>query len=1460
MRNLNVVIWGIYLSVLATVLCTTQAQQPKIDSIELDPPNVDLRFTPKANCYYEFYWGTNVSSQAGLIGMSLGATINGLFVDGDAADDFAKGFYHLVERDITASGDFDQDGINDVFELNHPLSLNPLNPDDPEYDYDEDGTTNGDEITAGRDHEVFDAGVVGIAETSPVHGEGMVALSREVIVRFETTINPATLNSNSVWAIANGEYLTGRIVPSSTDTFFTFYYDLPLPPSTEVRFYFDGDQIEDGLGQNIDADEDTYPGGMGIIEYSTIPLTRLPDTDVFGYVRDSATASPLQGVTIRLDEFPGIFAVTDSTGYFLLEDMPAPEFFVHIDGSTANAPAGMTYPNVGKPFHSVPGQSVQISMDGAIFDIFLPQMSVSDLQSLSPSSATAVNFGADAQTRVESLFPSLDPALLSTMTVDFPAASAQNETGSPATMATIIPVEPSRIPGPLPSNLTPALVVSIQAPGATTFDVPAPVTFPNVENLPPGEKTLIMSFDHDAGAWRVVGPGTVAADGMGIQSDPGVGILAPGWHTALQGTGTEPDKKCTPFWKKSGSWYKVIIASADCLNALLKEAKSLKQIVLAVKIQKQALDVAMAAVKSDASDASVSDAAIRAGFNTVLLLKDPVVDTIFEASTKQASLALRLSECVAGFLGAGSEICDSCYDPSKCKVSNYTQLICLLIQLSETKLSGINTYIESAKEGLRAIPLTLACLAIEQLRDWLFPSAKIDPHGDKGGKGATKALPLDRAAILAEITNYEAASAQLGARIDDLEALADEFEAIANPIGELMEAAEELRKTFPETDEGYYVFTYNGFDLRGRHNSEGGYTQVLPESTVFTLTSYDVDLNRVGVYNATSAPSGFATSILPFEHMDANGMPDTDGDGLADAAEHAIGTSAANPDTDGDGIDDYAEVRQGLDPLSGLAFPVGPISQIDLLGPAHAVAAKSTSRDSINEIAFVATGPFGLALVDSTEFSNPIVMGQIDLPGTAVDVDADMSRRLAVVACSGNGLYIIDFSDPLILQIVGRIPGNVTQVELINGIAFCADGSELISVDIESSRIIHRLAFNGSSIRGLTTQNNLLYSMAADKTLRVIDVQQFRMQEQGSLVLSDGGSDIFAAGNFLYAGARGSNSRGGQVVVDISNPSLPTEIAGSILVSPNVAAGQGVIANGTGLGLLYGRSEVELLNLQVPTNTYNFITRFALPDTVHHAAIGEGVGYVAADGAGFYVINYTSFDNAGIQPSGTLSVQSFSPSQLIEGERILIDAEVADDDQVSLVEFYINGELFDRDISYPFEQGWGVPLGVAGTNYTFEALATDTGGNRIWLAPVSLSVGVDTIPPTLAVTAPLASNSFLSGETIFVDATALDNVGIDSVDVYINGTNVPNQQVSLFQYDINAPHRYGTYTLTVVARDTSGLVSQTIHTPFNVQEVAVSRQINLFQLSPPSAVSRQVNLFQNSRLNAVSRQVSVFQN
>ena len=371
--------------------------------------------------------------------------------------------------------------------------------------------------------------VAALVTTSPLNGEGDVAVTRETVLRFSAPLDVASVSSASVRAEFAGQELTARRHLSPDRKTLTLFYDAPLPASSRVRVSVFGDELLTG-GAPIDADGDGVSGGTATIDFDTLSLTLVPDTTVCGRVFASEVLSvpgggsvnvPLEGATITVDG-TGISAVTNSNGDFRIDPAPAGRFFVHIDGRTATVgvPPGAYYPFVGKPFEGVAGK------DTPIGDVFLPLVSPGTLTPVSQASDTTI----ELPTSVVNQYPEL-----AGLQVTVPADSLYADDGTRGGEVGIAPVAPERLPGPLPPELDFSIVITVQTDGATNFDVPVAVRFPNIDNLPPGSKVALWSFNHDSGKWEVVGSMTVSADGLWIETDPGSGILAPGWHGFLQG-------------------------------------------------------------------------------------------------------------------------------------------------------------------------------------------------------------------------------------------------------------------------------------------------------------------------------------------------------------------------------------------------------------------------------------------------------------------------------------------------------------------------------------------------------------------------------------------------------------------------------------------------------------------------------------------------------------------------------------------------------------------------------------------------------------------------------------------------------------------------------------------------------------------------------------------------------------
>lgn len=447
-------------------------------------------------------------------------------------------FYHVQWFSLEEPGDQDGDGIPDPIEL--LIGLDALSDADAHQDPDGDGADNLEEILKGTDPFVADQ-VTSITSTSPAAGEPGVAITRETVIRLSDSLaGDGPIDPLAVTASFAGETLGGRVHRSSDGQTLTLFYGELLPPSARVRVTVDGGRLVDFRGQAVDADGDGQPGGSWQFDFDTLGLTSVPGTAVCGRVFASELAMspdgetginrPLAGVRISVDGLEDeLFALTDQNGNFRLDNAPVGEFFVHVDGRPASVdlPGGAYYPFVGKTWESEPGVEVNVG------EIFLPLVQEGTLQAVSSENETVITFAP----AVVETFPEF-----ANVALNVPAGALFADSGEEGGRVGIAPVDPARLPGPLPEGLEFPLVITVQTDGATNFDRPVPVCFPNLPDpetgreLLPGESTGLWSFNHDTGAWEVVGSMTANFDGSLVCSDPGSGILAPGWHSVQRGT------------------------------------------------------------------------------------------------------------------------------------------------------------------------------------------------------------------------------------------------------------------------------------------------------------------------------------------------------------------------------------------------------------------------------------------------------------------------------------------------------------------------------------------------------------------------------------------------------------------------------------------------------------------------------------------------------------------------------------------------------------------------------------------------------------------------------------------------------------------------------------------------------------------------------------------------------------
>jgi len=482
--------------------------------------------------------------------------------------------------------------------------------------------------------------------------------------------------------------------------------------------------------------------------------------------------------------------------------------------------------------------------------------------------------------------------------------------------------------------------------------------------------------------------------------------------------------------------------------------------------------------------------------------------------------------------------------------------------------------------------------------------------------------------------------------------------------------------------------------------------------------------------------------ISEFSFLDLDEAPDSDGDGLFDAGELVIGTLPNNPDSDGDGVSDQAEVLQGLNPLDGLAFPTGIISSLALPGEANIVTIDGSIVEAGRQTAYIATGSHGLAIVDVTKFDNPIVLGQLDLDGTAVDVAVDADLQIAAVAAATGGLHLVDVSDPMLPRVLltytdsNVLPAN--QVEVVGGIAYLATGNAISAIDMLTGKRLQLINSSGGAITGLAREGLMLYTIDTSNRLQAVDISGVQMVARGGLTMPHGAGQLFVGNNIAYVAAS-NNDRGGFATANVADSDNLTLISASDVASPLVAPATAIVANGSGLGLLVGSPNVfDVMDVSDPANTNDFIVRIGLPAAPRSVTLASGVAYVADGASGIQVVNYLPFDNAGQAPTVTLgtSAADADPAtdglQVQAGSLISIVAAVGDDVQVRNVELLQDGEAVANDVSFPFDFTGIAPRVGAGTaTTTLQVRATDTGGNVTLSNILTLDVIPDTTAPII---------------------------------------------------------------------------------------------------------------------------------
>jgi hypothetical protein len=537
----------------------------------------------------------------------------------------------------------------------------------------------------------------------------------------------------------------------------------------------------------------------------------------------------------------------------------------------------------------------------------------------------------------------------------------------------------------------------------------------------------------------------------------------------------------------------------------------------------------------------------------------------------------------------------------------------------------------------------------------------------------------------------------------------------------------------------------------------------------------------------------------------------------------------------------------------------GAMLTVDVSDPAHparlgsvAIAGNAVRLAVSGNLVYVADLAFGLHVVDVSNPSQPSEVGAVALAGEprAVSLGGPAPGSYAVVACGDAGLSVVDVSTPSAPVVVGTSPagsllaGSVTvrshyayvatgeagiygglhvieladptnpvevgasqddlgvnRVALENGFAL---GSQFFVADQAPIFDIGGLPPVYSSVLDFSTLGTFLVPRGSDIAVRqgaVFVTANSQLADFGSFGEPWGFGSPYTGQPYtgLYTGLYalpvdfGTNPP----TVSITAPAAGATVPERVPLTVSVTAQDEVSV--TSVAFLVNGTVVETL-YKPP-----YQTQVAVPagqPTVTLGAVATAISGLQASAANV-VLN--------VQPYPLPVVTLLAPvagQSLVNGQALRLAALATDTVAVTMVNFYVNGQLLSSVASPPFLATYFTQ--PADASLTVSAVAYDAGGPGL-AASVVVPVNPDQAPAA-AVFLPLDGSQVVEGVAVPVLAGASDQaVGIANMIFFLNGAQVAEFVGPTPPYGITftAPPAGQTTQIHVTATNVLGLQTTT---------------------------------------------------
>lgn len=545
---------------------------------------------------------------------------------------------------------------------------------------------------------------------------------------------------------------------------------------------------------------------------------------------------------------------------------------------------------------------------------------------------------------------------------------------------------------------------------------------------------------------------------------------------------------------------------------------------------------------------------------------------------------------------------------------------------------------------------------------------------------------------------------------------------------------------------------------------------------------------------------------------------DTDGDGLVDGREVLeVGTSPLLFDTDGDGLSDGLELRTGSNPLDPTSFNL-----------AAALAGFEVTPQQFVIVYNVVLG----------EASRVVSATGTLIDGTSIDLSA---RRYGTTYASSD-LTIANFGDE-----DGRIfagQDGFATITVANG-AFSATTE--VFVQTFRPRFLARISIPGYA-NAVDVAGDHAFVAAGATGLQVVDISELEDPRiVASLDTLGNANHVQLEGDLAYL-ADGSE---GLLVVDVAQPRAP-RVLGSVGV-PGVATDLAVRA---GWVFLADETGLRVIDARVPTAPV-LVGSLDLPGRARGVDVKGNLVAVAAEQEGVFIVDASTPETPRVigRVHGQPNNQSETGDVVWVGNRLYVAdglyfgglrvVDVSDPTAPVVVgtttnNFYVNAVAADRGLAIAtvrrFGEGAAPLFGVETDQPVFRAeLRTVADGNDLALRDGVFfqasdrvivrdngSVGSaaleivryalfrdsDQQAPSVKLTKPTALVALPEGGVLELAATASDDVAVEDVSFLVNGEVVGTDFDWPYEITATVPRGVSTFEVRARARDWGGNVAE----------------------------------------------------